>query len=76
MTNTQHKAKRKESLANEIAKDFKEEERIELFQQVFQRHDESTIQRAYEEVKKVPISKIKKSQSALFFYLLNKYDEK
>jgi hypothetical protein len=74
MTNTQHKSK--EDLANEIAKDFKEEERIELFQQVFQRHDESTIQRAYEDVKKVPISKIKKSQSALFFYLLNKYAEK
>ncbi len=74
MTNTQHKAK--ESLANEIAKEFKEEERIELFQQVFLRHNESIIRRAYEEVKKVPIGKIKKSQSALFFYLLNKYAEK
>ncbi len=76
MTNTQHKSKTKEDLAKEIAKYFKEEERIELFQQVFQRHDESIIQRAYEEVKKVPIGKIKKSQSALFFYLLNKYAEK
>ena len=76
MTNTQHKSKTKEDLAKEIAKYFKEEERIELFQQVFQRHDDSIIQRAYEEVKKVPIGKIKKSQSALFFYLLNKYAEK
>ena len=74
MTNTQHKTK--ESLANKIAKEFKEEERIELFQQVFLRHNESIILRAYEEVKKVPIGKIKKSQSALFFYLLNKYAEK
>lgn len=76
MTNTRHKSKTKEDLANEIAKCFKEEERIGLFQQVFQRHDESIIRRAYEEVQKVPISKIKKSQSALFFYLLNKYAEK
>jgi len=76
MTNTQHKSKTKEELANEIAKDFKEEERLELFQQVFERHDESIIQRAYKEVKKVPVAKIKKSQSALFFYLLNKYAEK
>lgn len=76
MTSTQHKAKTKEEMANDIAKEFKEEERIELFQQVFQRHDESTISRAYEEVKKVPLGKIKKSQSALFFYLLNKYAEK
>ncbi len=76
MTNTQQKAKTKESLANEIAKEFKEEERIELFHQIFLRHDESIILKAYEEVKKVPIGKIKKSQSALFFYLLNKYAEK
>lgn len=76
MTNTQHKSKTKEDLAKEVAKYFKEEERVELFQQVFQRHDESVIHRAYEEVKNVPIHKIKKSQSALFFYLLNKYAEK
>jgi len=76
MTNTQHKSKTKDDLAKEIAKYFKEEERIELFQQVFKRHDETIIQLAFEEVKKVPIGKIKKSQSALFFFLLNKYAEK
>jgi len=76
MTNTQRTSKTKSDLAKEIAKYFKEEERIELFQQVFKRHDEMMIQLAFEEVKKVPIGKIKKSQSALFFFLLNKYAEK
>lgn len=76
MTNTQHKSKTKDDLAMEIAKTFKEEHRTDLYRYIFQKHDESTIRRAFEETMKVPDSKIKKSKSALFFYLLNKYAEK
>lgn len=76
MTNTQHKSKTKDDLAMEIAKTFKEEHRTDLYRFIFQKHDESTIRRAFEETIKVPDSKIKKSKSALFFYLLNKYAEK
>ena len=76
MTNTQHKSKTKDDLAMDIAKTFKEEHRTDLYRYIFQKHDESTIRKAFEETIKVPDSKIKKSKSALFFYLLNKYAEK
>ena len=76
MTNTQHNSTTKDDLAMEIAKTFKEEHRTDLYRYIFQKHDESTIRRAFEETIKVPDSKIKKSKSALFFYLLNKYAEK
>jgi len=65
----------KNDLAMEIAKTFQEAHRTELYQYIFQKHDESTIRKAFEETKKVPVSKIKKSKSALFFFLLNKYAE-
>ena len=76
MTNTQHKSKTKDDMAMDIAKTFKEEHRADLYRYVFRKHDESTIRKAFEETTKVPDSKIKKSKSALFFYLLNKYAEK
>jgi len=66
----------KDDLATEIAKTFQEAHRTELYRYIFQRHDESTIRKAFEETTKVPVSKIRKSKSALFFYLLNKYAEK
>jgi hypothetical protein len=66
----------KDDLAIEIAKVFQEEERTDQYRYIFQKHDEATIIRAFDEVTKLPASKIKKSRSALFFYLLNKYGEK
>ena len=76
MTNTNNQSKTKDELATEIARSLQEEHRIELYRYIFQKHDESTIRKAFEEVTKVPDSKIKKSKSALFFFLLNKYAEK
>jgi len=76
MTNTNNESKPKDDLAAEIAKTFQEEHRIELYRYIFQKHDESTIKKAFEEASKMPVSKIKKSKSALFFFLLNKYAEK
>lgn len=76
MTNTNDQSKTKDELANEIAKSLQEEHRTELYRHIFQKHDESTIKKAFEEATKVPVSKIKKSKSALFFFLLNKYAEK
>jgi len=76
MQTQKEKLKSKDDLATEIAKTFQEEHRIELYRYVFQKHDESTIRKAFEETTKVPDSKIKKSKSALFFFLLNKYAEK
>ena len=65
-----------DDLATEIARTFQEEHRTDLYRYIFQKHDESTIRRAFEETTEVPASKIKKSKSALFFFLLNKYAEK
>ena len=76
MQTQKEKPKSKDDLATEIAKTFQEEHRIELYRYVFQKHDESIIRKAFEEASKVPDSKIKKSKSALFFFLLNKYAEK
>lgn len=76
MTNTNNQSKTKDELATEIAKTFQEEHRVELYRYIFQKHDESIIRKAFEETTKVPVSKIKKSKSALFFFLLNKYAEK
>ena len=66
----------RDDLAAEIAKTFQEAHRTELYRYVFQKHDESTIRKAFEETTKVPVSRIRKSKSALFFFLLNKYAEK
>jgi hypothetical protein len=66
----------KDELATEIAKAFQEERRTDLYRYIFQKHDQATIIKAFDEVTKLPASKIKKSKSALFFYLLNKYGEK
>ena len=76
MQTQKEKSTSKDDLAMDIAKTFKEEYRTDLYRYIFQKHDESTIRRAFEETTKVPDSKIKKSKSALFFYLLNKYAEK
>jgi hypothetical protein len=76
MTNSTLPSKSKDDLAKEIAKTFKEEKRFSLYQYIFQGYSEAAIRRAYEEAQKVPDDKIKKSRSALFFYLLYKYAEK
>lgn len=76
MQTQKEKPTSKDDLATEIAKTLQEEHRTELYRYVFHKHDESTIRIAFEEAMKVPSSKIKKSKSALFFYLLNKYAEK
>jgi len=76
MQTQKEKPASKDELAMEIAKSFQEEHRTELYRYIFQKHDESTIMKAFDEANKVPVSKIKKSKSALFFFLLNKYAEK
>ena len=76
MQTQKEKPTSKDDLAMEIAKTFQEEHRTELYRFICQKHDESTIRKAFEETTKVPVSKIKKSKSALFFFLLNKYAEK
>ena len=76
MQTKQERPVSKDDLAVEIAKSFQEEQRTDLYRYIFQKHEEATIIRAFDEVTKLPASKIKKSKSALFFYLLNKYGEK
>ncbi|MEW6410920.1 MAG: hypothetical protein AB1483_00445 [Candidatus Zixiibacteriota bacterium] len=63
-------------LAEEIAKTFQEQHRVELYRYIVEKHDEGIVRKAFEEVIKMPPEKIKKSRSALFFFLLNKYAEK
>lgn len=70
------KTSSKDDFAMEIASKFQEEHRIELYRYMIHKHDDFIVRRAFEEASKVPVDKIKKSKSALFFYLLNKYAEK
>jgi len=67
----QHTSKR--TLAEIICNEFKEPQKIELYENLFKQYDEKVIRNAFEDVKKVPLEKIKKSQSALFIYLIKKY---
>lgn len=59
-----------EELANEIAKEFREEEQVNLYQHICQQYDDAVVRSAFADAMKVPSEKIKKSRSALFFYLL------
>jgi len=63
-------------LAKKISNDFKEPEKLDLYENLLLHYSVETIQQAYDDVKKVPVEKIKKSQSALFIYLLRKYDKR
>jgi hypothetical protein len=76
MPNEKEKPTSKDQLATEIAKAFQEGHRTELYRYIFQGHNEAVIKKAFEDTKKVPADKIKKTRSALFFFLLNKYAEK
>ncbi len=76
MKDQEDKQSSKDDLAMAIAKAFQEESRIDLYRHVFQKHDVPTIRKTFEKVNKVPVGKIKKSKSALFFFLLNKNAEK
>lgn len=62
----------REELASQIATAFKEIEQIKLYQHVCSQHDYTVIKQAFDDTMKVPSDKIKKSRSALFFYLLKK----
>jgi hypothetical protein len=72
MQNQKEKPSSKDDLAMEIAKNFQEEGRVDLYRRIFQKHEIPTIRKAFEKVSKVPADKIKKSKSALFCFLLNK----
>lgn len=63
-----------EELAHKIAKSLKEEKDIKLYLYIVKHYKESAIRRAFQETMLVPDEKIKKTRSALFFYLLKKYD--
>ncbi|MEZ5358866.1 MAG: hypothetical protein R3F48_08535 [Candidatus Zixiibacteriota bacterium] len=66
---------KKEQLARKIAKLFKEEDSIKLYEYTVNHYKESAINKALDETMKVPNDRIKKSRSALFFHLLKKYDK-
>jgi hypothetical protein len=62
-------------LALEIARGLGEEERLPIYRMVCENRSEEVVRRAFEQAKKTPQEKIKKSRSALFFYLVNKYGD-
>lgn len=76
MQNQKERPTSKDDLAVEIAKTFEEVDRTDLYKHVFQRHKVSDIVKAFDQATKVPAKEIRKSRSALFFFLLNKYEEK
>ncbi len=66
---------RADSLAEEIAESFGDLSNIERYRRICRTHDRQPIYRAYREAADMPLSKIKKSRTALFIYLLRKYAE-
>lgn len=76
MQNQKEKPTSKDDLAVEIAKAFQEVHRTGLYKHVFQHHKVSDIVKAFDQATEVPAEDIRKSRSALFFFLLNKYEEK
>jgi hypothetical protein len=62
-----------DKLALEIAKELGEEKRLPLYRMVCENRSEEIIRKAFNQALKTPAEKIKKSRSALFFYLVNKY---
>ncbi|MGP8321424.1 MAG: hypothetical protein ACT6FE_03750 [Methanosarcinaceae archaeon] len=65
----------KEDLALKIAKSFNEEKDVKLYLYMTKHYKETAINKAYENTMKVPDEKIKKTRSALFFFLVKKYDK-
>ncbi len=66
---------RKDELASMIAKAFGREDSLRQYQTACRQYDVASIEKAFEEANAVPLTKIKKSRSALFFYLLKKYGQ-
>ncbi len=69
------KLSKKEELAHKLAKSFNEKKDIKLYLYVVNHYKETAINKAYEDTMKVPDEKIKKTRSALFFFLMKKYDK-
>ena len=63
---------KRDEMASKIAEAFEEVKQIKLYKHVCSQHDYGTIKEAFDDTMKVPSGKIKKSRSALFFYLLKK----
>lgn len=79
MTNSQsqvEKSERAKALAQEIAQAFGDTSQIDTYRRICEAHNHQVVYRAYREAVDVPLSKIKKSRSALFNYLIRKYEEK
>lgn len=70
------RSERAEYLAQEIAKSFGDTSQIDTYRRICEAHDRQVVYRAYREASDVPLSKIKKSRSALFIYLIRKYEGK
>ena len=78
MTNNQPQVERidrAEVLAQEIAQAFGDTSQVDVYRRICNTHDRQVVYRAYREAVDVPLSKIKKSRSALFIYLIRKYEE-
>jgi len=66
---------RADALAEEIAESLGDLTNIDRYRRMCRTHDRQIVYRAYREAADMPISKIKKSRTALFIYLLRKYAE-
>ena len=62
-----------DQLALDIAKAFEDENHIPMYRSLISKFDKTAIKRAFDEAQAIPESKIKKSRTALFIYLVKKY---
>lgn len=66
-------SKRRDALAQEIARAFGEEAQLQLYQTCCRKYPLRLIFRAYAEARSVPKEKVKRSRAAIFFYLIKHY---
>ena len=64
---------KRDDLVSQIVETFNAREDFKRFQNICKKYPLTLVLRAYAEAKSIPQSRIRKSRSALFFYLLKKY---
>jgi len=67
---------KREWLAYTVAETFNDTDHLKLYLTYCQKYASHIIQRAFAEARSVPDEQIKKSRTALFFYLIKKYAHK
>ena len=64
---------KREQFAQAIAESFNDQEHLSRYQQACKKYPMAILYRAYSEAKSMPAEQVKKSRTAIFFYLIKRY---